>query len=59
MEELERAAPVVGVEGERLEHRRGVERRRRRGGDVAGWRVQGGEGEAVAAAEEGNHLARW
>lgn len=42
VEEVERAAPVVGVEGQRLEHRRGVERGGRRGGGGGG--VGGGEG---------------
>ena len=39
VEEVERAAPIVGVEGERLEHRRGVERGGRRGGGGGGGRL--------------------
>nr|CAB3485944.1 unnamed protein product [Digitaria exilis] len=59
VEEVERAAPVVGVEGQRLEHRRCVESGGLRGGGGGGGRLEGGEGEgerAAAAADEGEHL---
>lgn len=62
VEEVERPAPIVGVEGQRLEHRRGVERGRRGGGGSGRGRgcVQSGERESEAAVPPGEeeHLTK-
>jgi hypothetical protein len=53
VEEVERAAPVVSVEGQRLKHRCGVERGGRCGSRCWAGREQGGEGDGEAAVAAG------
>lgn len=60
VEEVERPAPIVGVEGQRLEHRRGVERGGQCGSGRGRGCVQTGEGESEAAVppDEEEHLTK-